>query len=195
MRLANKPVIVISFLMKKLCYPLLGLVVLFVAACSEQQGKNYNKMSVDQNGVLLIKNGLEGGMTEIKASGLAITNSNNQRVIALAKMIIDDHTSVDDSLKKLEINKMILEKDTINGAHDKMIDSLSKLQDASFDRAYLKMMIADHQQAIDLFSTDSKNSDLEIQKFAAKTLPSLRMHLDSAQIILGGMTVGKKKAK
>ena len=183
--------------MKNLAYLLITLMVLLVAACSEQQGKNYNKLSVDQNGILFIKNGLESGMTEIKASGLAITNSNNQRVIALAKIIIDDHTAVNDSLKKLEIDKLIVERDTINVAHEQSIDSLSKKTGAAFDKAYLQMMVADHLQAVDLFSTDSKNSDIQIQKFALKTLPALRMHLDTAQNILADMTVAKpaKKAK
>ncbi len=171
--------------MKNLNYLLSGLLLLtIIQACGFKQGKNYNKEAeLNQDGVLFIKNGLEGGLTEIKASGLAITNSNNQSVIGLAKMMIDDHTKADSGLKKIEADKMIVENDTISSEHQKMISDLSKKSGAAFDKAYIQMMIADHQRAIDLFTTASNGQDQDIKTFASNTLPTIKMHLDSATAI------------
>src|SRR5476651_1380685 len=167
--------------MKKLIYLLSAAAIsLSVLACSSGTAGNSN---VDQNTVLFVKNGIEGGLTEIKASGMAITNSNNQKVIAFAKMLIDDHTKANDDLKKLETDKKIDDTDTISSAHKLVLDGLSKKSGTAFDKAYLQMMVADHEQAIKLFTTGTKDIDPDIAKFATATLPTLKMHLDTANAI------------
>jgi len=169
--------------MKKLIYLLSGVIFFLSAlACSHGQPKNYSN-DVDQNSILFIKNGIEGGLTEIKASGMAITNSNNQKVIAFAKMLIDDHTKANDDLKKLESDKKIDQTDTISSAHNLVLNDLSKKKGNNFDKAYLQMMVADHELAIKLFTTGTKDTDPDIAKFATATLPTLKMHLDSANAI------------
>jgi len=172
--------------MKNLICLFFGVItVLFIYACQDKPGKNYNTTAqVDTTAVSFINNGIEGGLTEIKASGLAITNSNNQRVIGLAKMMIDDHTKAEDDLKQLASDKKVDEKDTINAVHQQMINDLSKKSGATFDKAYLQMMVTDHEGAIKLFTGATQNADPDIKNFAAKTLPIIKMHLDSANAVL-----------
>ena len=46
------------------------------------------------------------------------------------------------------------------------------------------MMVDDHQKTVDKFEKASKNSkDAELKAWVDKTLPTLRMHLDSAKAI------------
>jgi putative membrane protein len=167
--------------MKKLIYLLSAVAVsLSVLACSNGSAKN---SKVDPNSILFVKNGIESGLTEIKASGMAITNSNNQKVIAFAKMLIDDHTKANDDLKKLESDKKIDETDTISLAHNMVLNELSKKSGTVFDKAYLQLVAVYHEQTIKLFTTGTKDTDPDIAKFAAATLPTLKMHLDSANAI------------
>jgi putative membrane protein len=171
--------------MKNLIYlPLVVVMLLFVHACKDKHGKNYNKTLVDDTGLSFIKNGIESGLTETKASGLVITNSSNQRVIRLAKLMLDDHTKAGDELTKIENDKRVIEKDTINADHQQMINDLSKKSGAAFDKAYLQMMVADHENAVKLFTAACQDQDSDIKKFAAKTLPTIQLHLDSARAIL-----------
>jgi len=171
--------------MKKLIYPIFGVIILLSAqACKDKPAKNYNQETkVDQDGMNFLKNGLEGGLTEIKASGLALTQSNNQRIIGLAKMMIDDHTKAGNEFKKIEKDKLVPEIDSLNTDHTEKIKALSAKTGAAFDKAYIQMMIADHTDAIKLFTNASQNTDIEVRNFAAKTLPTLKMHLDSATAI------------
>ena len=170
--------------MKNLICLIFGIAVLFlIQACQDKKGKNYNKVDDDPDGTVFIKNGIESGMTEIKASGLAITSSNNQKVIGLAKMMIEDHTKTGEELKQLETDRKINEKDTINSAHQQMLNDLSKKSGTAFDKAYLQMMVTDHEQAVKLFTTASNNSDSKIKKVASENLPVIKMHLDSANAI------------
>jgi putative membrane protein len=64
------------------------------------------------------------------------------------------------------------------------IKDLSKKSGKEFDRAYMKMMVDDHQEDIKAFEKSSNDAkDADIKAFASKTLPTLRMHLDSAKAV------------
>ena len=46
------------------------------------------------------------------------------------------------------------------------------------------MMVRDHKKVIDDFQTaDNNTNDADVKAWIEKTLPTLRMHLDSAQAI------------
>jgi uncharacterized protein (DUF305 family) len=57
-------------------------------------------------------------------------------------------------------------------------------QEKEFDKAYMTMMVSDHKKDVSDFRNASKSlKDSTIKGFAARTLPVLQMHLDSAQAI------------
>lgn len=63
-----------------------------------------------------------------------------------------------------------------------MADKLSTLQGAAFDRADMAGQVADHEQAVTLFTTTAKEShDAEVKAVAAETLPTLQEHLHLAR--------------
>jgi putative membrane protein len=175
--------------MKNLIYLALGVIsLLLVQACHEKKSKNYNQEpQVDQQGLNFIRDANEGGLAEIKASGLAITKTSNQRVVAFAKMMISDHTQAANELQKIEVDKHVTEKDTINGDHQKNISDLTPKSGRAFDKAYMQMMVSDHEKAASLFSSSTTNGDVDIQNFAKKTLPTILMHLDSAKAIFASL--------
>lgn len=154
-----------------------------VASCTnDKPAKNYNQL-VDEGTSSFIKQGLEAGQTEIKASKIAETNSKNQRVISFAKMIIADHSQAGDELEKIAINNRVRGEDSVSTAHQQNIADLSNISGNKFDKAYMQMMVADHQDAVKLFKEASNNQNEDILKFAKKTLPVLQTHLDSANVI------------
>ena len=172
--------------MKKLIYPVLGLALMIsLQSCMDNYKAKYlnEKTLADDAGVSLIKNGLEGGMTEIAASKIALKNSQNPKVINLAQQMIADHTNADRILDSIENDKMLTEKDTISGEHKEMLDSLQTKTGVNFDRAYISMMIHDHKEAIDLFKDASDDKNQTIQDFARQTLPTIEGHLKMAQDI------------
>lgn len=175
-----------SLKMKKLIYFLLGVTLLFTASsCQDNRhAKNYNdKTLADDRGISFIKNGLEGGLTEIKASELAKTKSTNPQIISFADMMITDHTQAGEELKKIEAAKMVDAHDTVSMEHQKMIASLASKTGAAFDKAYIEMMVTDHEKAVQLFTEATGNTSNLIQDFSRKILPTIQMHLDSAKAI------------
>jgi len=170
--------------MKKFIYPVLGLAIAFsVQSCMDNYKAKYlnEKTLVDDGGTTLIKNGFEGGLTEIKASQLAATNSQNADVKSFAQMMITDHSKANKILDSLETDKMITEKDTISAEHQELIDSLAKKTGAEFDKAYLEMMVKDHEEAVELFADQVDDKNQTIQDFARATLQVIQKHLDDAK--------------
>ncbi len=176
--------------MRKVFYLAIALSLTFFAtSCSkDRKARNYNDKPVLGNIDLnLIKNGIEQELTEVKASSIAQSNSKNPKVISFANMIANDHKLTEDGLKKIEANNLVQGNDSISTSDMQRIDSISKLTDAQFDKAYLHIMIEDHRKAIKLFYDASQTKNAPIQKFTRKTLPILQMHLDSAKAIIADL--------
>ena len=72
--------------------------------------------------------------------------------------------------------------DVLDQKHQELMDDLSTLKGAGFDRAYTKDMVAGHEKAIALFQMEAKNGrDPEVKAWAEKCLPTLREHLKLAK--------------
>lgn len=176
--------------MKKSIIFFAGMMILFMASSclDNKHAKNYNDNEmVDESGADFIKQGLEAGLAEIRAAKIAEINSGNPRVISFAKMMINDHTKAGDELEKISIIKRVSEGDTVNTDHQKMITVISAKKGAAFDKLYMQMMVNDHQNVVKLFTTATSDRNADIQNFAKKILPILKMHLDSANAICASL--------
>lgn len=169
--------------MKKLIYPVLGLAIaLSVQSCDNWKAKYYNEKSlVDKPGIEFLNQAVEGGMTEVAASKLAVANSTNQEVVGFAKMMIMDHTQADSAMLAIEDDQLVTAKDTISGEHKVILDSLAAKKGADFDKAYMAMMVKDHEGAVDLFTEGSVDKNIPIHYFAEKTLKTVKEHLEKAE--------------
>ena len=117
---------------------------------------------------------LSGGEKEIAASKLA-EKSSDAKVKDLAKTIIADHTALGDKVKAAA------------GANAPTpaspdVSSLTGKTGADLDKAYVDMMVSDHQTDIPMFENASKNASTDKAKqLATAALPKLKKHLDMAQ--------------
>jgi putative membrane protein len=126
----------------------------------------------------------DGGMAEVELGKLAQEKAKNERVKSFAAMMVQDHSQANDELKGLASQKNVTLPAAVGDDHKKHKDDLSKKNGRDFDKAYMKMMVDDHQKTIDKFEDASKNSnDADVKAWVDKTLPKLRMHLDSAKAI------------
>ncbi|MDR6937042.1 DUF4142 domain-containing protein [Luteibacter sp. 3190] len=131
------------------------------------------------------KNASAAGVTEVAASEIALKQSTSKAVKSFAQKMVTDHTKANDELKELKSGDKgysIAHEPTPEGS--KMIDALSRLNGADFNREYRKMMIADHEEAVAMFEVEiEKGSSPELKAFAKKTLPTLKHHLQEAKAL------------
>jgi putative membrane protein len=131
-----------------------------------------------------IKDAVSGGLMEVELGRYAQQNAKNPRVRNFGAMMVRDHSKANDELKALLTQKNIPVPATMDDKHhDKMTD-IQKKTGADFDKDYMKEMVDDHEKDVDKFKKQAENgTDPELKSFAAKTLPVLLMHQDSAKKI------------
>jgi putative membrane protein len=135
-----------------------------------------------------MKEAAGGGMMEVTLGQTAQQNAENARVKAFGAMMVADHTKANNELKAIAGAKNFPLPAALPEKHQHHVDNLSKKQGRSFDKAYVDMMVDDHQKDIKAFEKASKSgADSTVRAFAARTLPVLRKHLDSIQAISRGL--------
>lgn len=138
---------------------------------------------IDESSVSFIQQGLEAGQTEIKASEVAEANSKNPHILSFAKAIIMAHDTTNDALEQIAITNRVRGGDSISTVHQKTIANIKSLSGNAFDKAYIQLMVTEHQNAIKLYNAATNDRLDAIQTFARRALPVLKMHLDSANLI------------
>jgi putative membrane protein len=131
-----------------------------------------------------LKDAGEGGLAEVQLGQLATEKASAANVKEFAQRMVDDHTKANDELKQIASRKGIALSSTLSSKDRKTKERLAKLSGADFDRAYMKLMVKDHEKDVSDFRTESTSGqDPVIRKFAAQTLPTLQAHLKEAQSI------------
>lgn len=172
--------------MKYLIYCAFGLAaVTSLSACQDKKkAKNYmEETNIGQDGLEFVTVALEGGLMEVQGGKLALTNAANPRVKAFGQMMVTDHTKAGNQLEKIATERLVSTKKTISPEHQKMLADLSAKKGAEFDKAYMKMMVSDHNEDIALYKRATQLNTSQVKNFAKETIPVLQKHLDSAQAI------------
>lgn len=141
---------------------------------------------VDKDAADFAVEAANGGMTEVELGKLAQEKASDQRVKDFGAMMVKDHTAAGDRLKSIAAAKNITLPSEIGDKAKKDIEDLSKKSGKDFDKAYMDMMLDDHKNDVKEFEDAAdKCKDPDLKTFASETLPTLRMHLDSAKAITG----------
>jgi len=129
-------------------------------------------------------NAAAGGAAEVKFGELAQEKASDPAVKAFGKRMVDDHTKAGEQLKEVaQTENMTLPSDmkAVDKAH---YDRLSKLSGSEFDRAYMQMMVKDHEEDVAEFKKEAASGkNAAMKNFAAQTLPNLEDHLKEAREI------------
>ncbi len=144
---------------------------------------NTNMTNVNANRVAIIQDNFwskaaQGGMAEVGLSKVAAAKSQNGEVKKFANMMIADHNKANTELKALAAKKTVTLPTEVDSSHKSKMDELNGLTGADFDKTYIEAMVEDHEATVDLFEDAADDSDADIKAFAAKTLPTLKSHLE-----------------
>jgi putative membrane protein len=141
-------------------------------------------MSVDKSTSEFMTKVADVGMTEVKLGQMAQDKGMSQRVKDFGAMMVKDHTAAGDELKSMARQKNVTLPETMSNDHQKKTDDLNKKTGKDFDKAYMRAMVDGHQSTVSDFEKASKDTkDADVKAWVDKTLPTLKMHLDSAKAI------------
>lgn len=189
--------------MKTTNFILLLAVPLFLASCNTQSRKKTSDAdSINTSGMVdttksamigtdenkdydFLSDAANGGMMEVELGKYAKEHAVNKRVRDFGAMMEKDHSKALEELREIATRKSInLPQALEDNKHREKISDLQKKTGADFDKEYMDEMVDDHEKDTDKFKRYAENGDdPDLKSFAAKTLPVLLAHQDSAKNI------------
>jgi putative membrane protein len=156
-------------------------------------GTQANKAGSDEHFVM---EAAKGGLAEVELGRLATEKASSPQVKQFGQRMVDDHGKAADELKTWATQKNVTLPTELDAKHKATVDGLGKLSGASFDRAYMKEMVSDHDKDVAAFERAAKAStDADLKAWAASTLPTLKEHQKMAHDISGKLTTTTTKKK
>jgi putative membrane protein len=124
----------------------------------------------------------QANLSEVELGRLAQRRATNADVRSFGLHMVDDHSASMAELTKLAQKKGIRLPTGPDEAYRKNAAWLSEKKGGDFDKEYVRIMVADHVQAVGLFKEQADHAaELDARSWAESTLPTLRDHLRMAR--------------
>jgi putative membrane protein len=138
---------------------------------------------------------LKGGRSEVEMAKIALAQGADSQVKSFAQRLVNDHTAANTKLERIAAaNKLSsdLNSESAEARKDTRTNSavvgqpvdthLAGLKGPEFDKAFVKMMVENHQSGIAKYEAMEKEaSNPDLKAYVSSTLPTLREHLKQAQ--------------
>ena len=119
---------------------------------------------------LFMKKAAKGGMMEVAMGKVAEQKGQSEDVKSFGKRMVTDHSKANDELKKIAAEKNV------------KLPAKEPTVSWSSDKAYMDMMVKDHEKDLAEFKQEANNgSDPDVKKFADDTAKVVQEHLDLAK--------------
>ena len=132
--------------------------------------------SLSEKDKTFMKKAAKGGMMEVTMGKMAEQNAKSDDVKSFGKRMVTDHSKANDELKSI--------------ASKKGFQLPSKEHSAKWtsDKAYMDMMVKDHEKDLAAFQAEAKDgTDADVKAFADKTSKVIKKHLDMVKAAQGKM--------
>jgi putative membrane protein len=135
-----------------------------------------------RNDLPFLREAAAANLMEIRLGELAQKQGGNVGVRQFGRRMVADHTRLEQELSTLVSGSGNTLNATLTPEHYRKINNLQNLSGDEFDRAYMSMMVQDHQTDVSQFETQSRNADSpRVRELASRSLPVLRQHLSYSQ--------------
>ena len=148
-------------------------------------------------------------MAEIQLGHLAVKKAQSPDVKKFAQMMIDDHVKAQQELADAASGAGVQWPKQLDDKHRQIHQRLSSLNGDRFDREYMKTMVDGHRDVETMLASrvesgttrpsSGAKSDTaltaNVNKWATKTLPSVRAHLKEAEQVQGSLDKGERSSR
>jgi putative membrane protein len=129
---------------------------------------------VTPSGAEFLQKAMQYSLTEVELGKLAGHNARSTGINALGSRLARDHGRIGTMIGLISKDKGVTLSTALDADHRAVVERLSAKMGAEFDVAYTGLMVADHQQAIAMFTEATESSDPDLAEFARRALPTLR---------------------
>jgi putative membrane protein len=158
-------------IVSQLCALSLTVAALSVAGVAIAQDSPVAKgSSLTAKDKTFMKKAAKGGMFEVAMGNLAEQNATSEDVKSFGKRMVTDHSKANNELKSIAEQKGV------------KLPSKEPSEKWTSDKAYMDMMVKDHEKDLAEFQEAAKTaSDPDVKKFAEDTAKLVQEHLDLAK--------------
>ena len=154
----------------------LGIALAFSPTYAADKDKSDKASAAD---TAFIMKAADGGMTEVELGKVAEKNGQRDDVKTFGGHMIKDHGKAGENLKSVASKMNVTVPDKVGPKHQATIDKMSKMSGPSFDTAYIKAMVEDHEKDIAEFEkARGQVSNEDLKKFIDETVPVMKEHLE-----------------
>jgi putative membrane protein len=133
----------------------------------------------------------QGNNAEIQTSQLALERATDEAVQQYAQQMIDEHTAANQELEPLAAERGVELPTTPSSFDAAVLERLSQVPEAEFDRAYMDAQVNAHLKSLGVFRTGALQvEDPALQNYARTLLPRIGEHLEMAQAMVEGENTG-----
>lgn len=138
--------------------------------------------SLDKKDAQYLRRMGEADLAEVEAGKLAQQKASSAEVKKFSQHMVDEHGKGMKEGESLARSKGQEMPKSPAKKHQAAMKKLQGLSGDEFDRAYMKQMVQDHQEALKLVKDAAQNAkDAEIRAAAEKKAPIIQEHLDMAK--------------
>lgn len=132
-------------------------------------------------------------MSEIEAGRIAQNKTQSDQVKSFAQQMIDDHTKALTEVQQLAQAKGVTLPTELDRQHRARADKLKSLSGEQFDRSYVAQSgVAEHKKTHSMLrQAQDQARDADVKALAAKLVPTVDQHLNSAQQLHGETSSAK----
>ena len=153
-----------------------SLLALIVASFSlagvalAQESPAAKSSSLSAKDKTFMKKAAKGGTVEVTMGKMAVQSAQSDDVKSFGKRMVTDHSKANDELKSIAAKKGV------------KLPSKEPSEKWSSDKAYMDMMVKDHEKDLAEFQEEaSTGTDPDVKKFAEDTAKVVQEHLDLAK--------------
>ncbi len=157
-------------IVSQLCILALVIGAMSLAGAARAEPTPTGEGSLSAQDKTFMKKAAKGGMMEVAMGKMAEQNAQSDDVKSFGKRMVTDHSKANDELKSIASKKGV------------QLPSKEHSGKWTSDKAYMDMMVKDHEKDLAEFKEEASNgSDPDVKKFADDTAKIVQEHLDLAK--------------
>jgi putative membrane protein len=127
----------------------------------------------------------EAGMAQVQLGQLATQKASSDDVKKFAQRMVDEHGKVNEKLAQIAASSSVVLPSQLSAGDQMIKDKLNSLSGAAFDKAYMDIMLKDHDDDVAAFLHEAQiGSSSNVADLAKSTVPVLESHLDNLRSII-----------
>ncbi|WP_162937434.1 DUF4142 domain-containing protein [Indioceanicola profundi] len=142
-------------------------------------------MALTEQGHTFLKKAVQTNLAEIQLAEMALDKDDlPDRVTTAAEHVLEDHKAAQEEVESMASSYDLNLPDEPSDRQKESAEMLEDLSGDQFAAEYARILVEEHQRAIELFEQQAQSSgggNDPLQQYAANQLPALRKHLTMAQ--------------